>query len=131
MQTNKKIPNRLTQLKFIKEKAQSRAKGIHTICPTGWTVCVEAWAAFISNYSYLVELWELALLNFNLESDTHAKVLGAKSMMQSFNFLFGTHLNKRVLVQTDILAKRLQGYTVSAAEGAAFAKLVREQLAEE
>ena len=41
------------------------------------------------------------------------------------------HLNKRVLMQTDILAKRLQGYTVSAAEGAAFAKLVREQLAEE
>ena len=91
----------------------------------------EACSAIISNYNYLLELWDWSLLNANLESDTRAKILGAKSTMQSFNFLFGTHLNKRVLVQTDILAKRLQGYTVSAAEGAAFAKLVREQLAEE
>ena len=91
----------------------------------------EACSAIISNYNYLLELWDWSLLNANLESDTRAKILGAKSTMQSFNFLFGTHLNKRVLMQTDILAKRLQGYTVSAVQGAAFAKLVREQLAEE
>jgi hypothetical protein len=127
----KKSPKRETQLKNIKEKAKSQAKGIHTVCPTRWTVRGEACAAIISNYEYLVELWEWSLSSGNPDSDTRAKILGAQSAMQSFSFLFGTHLNKRVLVRTDVLAKNLQGFTVSAAEGAEYAKVVKEQLADE
>ena len=43
--------------------------------------------------------------------------------MKTFSFLFGI-LNKRILQRTDILAKKLQGYDVSAAEGLDMANTV-------
>ena len=57
----KKSPKRETELNNIKKKAKSQAKGIHTICPTRWTVRGEACAAIISNYQFLLDLWEWSL----------------------------------------------------------------------
>ena len=53
--------------------------------------------------------------------------------MNKFSFLFGVHLNKRLLIRTDsdMLAKNLQGVKVSAAEGAEYAQTVQKQLREE
>ena len=129
----KKSPKRETHLNCIKEKVKSKAKGIHTICPTRWTVRGEACAAIIANYTYLYELWEWSLgqthdSKSKPDSETCAKILGAQASMKSFKFLFGTHLNKRILERTDILSKCLQGYDVSAAEGAEMANIVKQKL---
>ena len=129
----KRSPKKEAQLNSIKEKAGSKAKGIHTVCPTRWTVRREACTAIISNYTYLNELWDESLglgpNNKNKpDSDTRAKILGAQTSMKSFKFLFGIHLNKRVLERTDMLAKRLQGYDVSAAEGAEMARTMKLEL---
>jgi hypothetical protein len=84
----KKSPKRETHLECIKEKANSKAKGIHTVCPTRWTVRGEACAA-IANYTYLYEPWEWSLglapdSKSKPDSEMCAKILGA-------------HLNKRIL----------------------------------
>ena len=45
------------------------------------------------------------------------RIIGARSNMQNFNFLFGSLLGKIILKQTDNLSKTLQNPHLSAAEG--------------
>ena len=53
-----------------------------------------------------------------------AKILGAKSAMKKFSFLFGIHPHKILLMRKDMIAKNLQGFKISAVEGAEYAKFV-------
>ena len=41
------------------------------------------------------------------------------------------HLNKRLLIRTGMIAKNLQSFKVSAAEGAEYENIVEKQLREE
>ena len=103
----KKSPKRETRLNIIKEAVGSKDKGIHTICPTRWTVRGEACAAIIDNHPYLMQLWE-ETLDGKIDSEMQAKIIGAQTTMETFNFLFSCSLNIRILCQIDQLSKRLK-----------------------
>ena len=109
----KKSPQRNTKLNTIRE---NEAKSIHKLCPTQWTVRGEALEAIVENHNELMELWEWSLEHVKL-TEMRGRILGAKSKMNTFDFLFGCLLGKIILKQTDNLSKSLQSPTLSAAEG--------------
>ena len=47
-----------TRLVQIRNSTKNKSKGIHTLCPTRWTVLGDALAAFIDNYTELKDLWD-------------------------------------------------------------------------
>lgn len=54
-----------------------------------WTVKAETLGSIIKNYSYLISLWEELLEGQQVDGDTRSRVLGLKSGMERFEFLFG------------------------------------------
>ena len=54
----KKSPKRNTRLDQIRNSTKNESKGIHTLCPTRWTVRGDALAVFIDNYTELMDLWD-------------------------------------------------------------------------
>ena len=112
----KDSPKKETLLKEIREESANSHKGIHTFCPTRWTVRGETLASLINNHKELMELWEKTL-ETSLNTEMKARVLGAQSAMRKFNFLFCCILGKKVLSSTDNLSRALQSPKISAVDG--------------
>jgi hypothetical protein len=123
----KKSPQRETKLKHLKEQTANVSKGVHSFCPTRWTVRGDACAAMINNHSELVELWDWSLEKVK-EPKLRARVSAAKSTMQTHKFIFGCMLCVDILKRTDMLSKALQNGEISAAEGQSLAYAVLEDL---
>ena len=60
-------------------------------------------------------LGDLSLQNVK-DPEMKGRIIGARSNMQNFNFLFGSRLGKIILKQTDNFSKTLQNPDLSAAE---------------
>jgi hypothetical protein len=92
--------------------------GLRTFCHTRWTVRGDALESVVANYTSLFELWEESLDSpVRLDPDVKARIIGVKTMMQTFNFLYGLKLTETVLKITDNLSRTLQHTSLSAAEG--------------
>ena len=89
--------------------------GIRSFCPTRWTVRATSIASIIENYEPLNMLWDQCLEEA-LDPDIRGRIIGIKSQMKIFDFLFGLHISKRILSLTDNLSKSLQKSTISASE---------------
>ena len=71
----------------------------------------------MTNYNSLLELWEESLESaVRLEPDVKARIIGVKTVMQDFTFLYGLKLSETVLKLTDNLSKTPQQTSLSAAE---------------
>ena len=112
----KDSPKKETLLKEIREESANSHKGIHTFCPTRWTVRGETLASLINNHKEFMEMWEKTL-ETSLNTEMKARVLGAQSAMRKFNFLFCCILGKKVLSSTDNLSRVLPSPKISAVDG--------------
>ena len=54
----------------IQNSTKNESKWIHTLCLTRWTIRGDALAAFIDNYTELLDLWDWSL---QATSDTEMK----------------------------------------------------------
>jgi len=117
----KKSLQRNTKLHELRETSANSAKSVHAFCPRRWTVRGEVLESIVENHDELMDLWDWSL---SVVKDTEMKgrIIGAKSNMTSFEFLFGCSLGKLILKQTDNLSRTLQDPTLSAAQGQSVAK---------
>ena len=103
----KKSPQRDTKLEKIRSETNNDSRGVHDLCPTRWTVHVEALAATLNNHSELIDLWDWSLTILT-DREMKARIRGVQAMMSSFDFFFGCSLGERLLKQTDNLSTALQ-----------------------
>ena len=126
----KKSPQRNTKLDELRERRKNSAKSVHAFCPTRWTVRGEVLESIIENHDQLMDLWDWSLTVVK-DSEMKGRIIGAKSNMKSFDFLFGCSLGQLILKQTDNLSRTLQDPTLSAAQGQAVAEDVATTLAKD
>ena len=112
----KKSPKRDTHLKMLRDLTENENKSVHAFCPTRWTIRGESCQSMIENYGELMELWLWSLDNVK-DTEMKARIRGVQSYTGEFKFLFGCHLGKIILVQTDNLSRTLQDARCTAAEG--------------
>ena len=70
--------------------------GIQALCPTRWTVRGDAIESIIKHYITLNQLWE-ECLETRLDPDIKSRIIGVRAQMDTFNILFGLHLNTKIL----------------------------------
>ena len=75
----------------------------------------------------LLSLWE-ECKDSKLDSETRIRIIGVKTQMLTFEFLFGVSLGAVILTHSDNLSKTLQHVSLSAAEGQHIAKLALQVL---
>ena len=63
-----------------------------------------------------------------LDTETHARIVGCQSQMESFSFFFGLLLSHRLYILTDNLSKTLQKEKMSAVKGQRLANLTVQTL---
>ncbi len=122
-----KSPQRDTKLTELREKFKNESKGVHSFCPTRWTVRGETLKSINDNHDELLELWTWSL---SVLKDTamKARITGVSTVMKKFSFYFGCCLGVCLLRQTDNLSKTLQDPRLSAVEGQAVATKVLDTL---
>ena len=84
----KKSPQRNTKLDKIRAETQNESRGVHTSCPTRWTVRGESLEAVLNNY---MELWEWSL-DICKDTEMKARIRGVQGMMTTFPFVLWVHL---------------------------------------
>ena len=102
----KKSPKHETHLKKLRHLSENETRSIQSFCPTRWTIRGQSCQALIDNYEELMELWEWSLDNVQ-ETEMKARIRGVQSYMQQLKFLFGCHVGKMILKDTDNLSKAL------------------------
>ena len=122
-----KSPQRDTKLTDLREKSKNESKGVHSFCPTRWTVRGETLKSITNNHQELLDLWEWSLSVLK-DTEMKARIIGVNSVMKKFSFFFGCCLGECLIRQTDNLSKTLQDPRLSAAEGQAIAANVIETL---
>ena len=120
-------PKREAMLSQLKEEMGSDAPGVRTLCPTRWTVLAESLYSILANYDHILLLWETGVHETS-NTDMKARILGVRSQMQSFNFLFCIVLSEMILQHTDKLSKTLQQPNLSSIEGHDIAMLTVKTL---
>ena len=85
----------------------SDTPGVRTLCPTRWTVRAESLSSILANYDHILLLWETGVHETS-NTEMKARILGVRSQMQSFNFLFCIVLSDMILRHTDKLSNTLQ-----------------------
>lgn len=108
-------PRRDTILEQLTEMAPD-TPGFRVLCPTQWTVRALSLNSVLENYSVLQSLWETCY-ECTKDSKIRSRIIGVKTQMQSFDFLFGVSLGYEILRHTDKLSRTLQKKDLSAAEG--------------
>ena len=120
----------LERIRFSNQDDDSTV-GIRTFCHTRWTVRGDAIESILINYHSLCVLWEECLDSpVRLEPDVKARIIGIKTVMTTFNFLFGLKICEHILKQTDNLSRALQKSSLSAAEAQHIASLTVSTRAE-
>jgi len=76
------------------------------------------------------KLWEHAI-STSADTEMKVRIIRAQSTMQKFSFLFGCHLGKRLLLQTDNPSMTLQSPELCAAEAHHIAQVVVASLKKE
>ena len=122
-----KSPQRNTKLTDLRGKFENESKGVHSFCPTRWTVRGETLKSVTDNHEELLELWTWSLWVLK-DTAMKARIIGVSTVMKKFSFYFGCCLGVCLLRQTDNLSKTLQDPRLSAAEGQAVAAKVLETL---
>ena len=120
-------PKREAMLSQLKEEMGSDAPGVRTLCPTRWTVRAESLYSILANYDHILLLWETGVHETS-NTEMKARILGVRSQMQSFNFLFCIVLSEMILRHTDKLSKTLQQPNLSSIEGHDIAMLTVKTL---
>ena len=69
--------------------------GIQALRPTRWTVGGDAIESIIKLYITLNQLWE-ECLETRLDPDIKSRIIGVRAQMDTFNILFGLHLNMKI-----------------------------------
>ena len=102
-----KSPQRNTKLTDLCGKFENESKGVHSFCPSCWTVRGETLKSVTNNHKELLELWTWSL---SVLKDTamKARIIGVSTLMKKFSFYFGCCLGVCLLRQTDNLSKTLQ-----------------------
>ena len=83
------------------------------MCPTRWTVRGNGFAAFIDNYTELMDLWDWSLQATSVR-EMKARLQSVKAVMSTFQFLFSCSFGKITLKQI-VSGKNLQNPPISAA----------------
>ena len=105
------------KIRAAQEDENQSPVGLRAFCHTRWTVRGDSLESILVNYNSLLELWEESLESaVRLEPDVKARIIGVKTLMQDFSFLYGLKLSETVLKLTDNLSKTLQQTSLSAAE---------------
>ena len=94
----------------------------HTLCPTRWTVRASSLQSVMDNYNVFMELWTEAA-DIAKDSETRARLIGVKTVMLDFDYLFGVVLGQRILQHTDKLSKTSQNPWLTASEAQEIAEL--------
>ena len=118
----KKSPKRDVIFHKVKNEIACDSPGIRLLAPTRWTVRATALTSISENYTALRETWALAK-QASSDSEMRARIGGVAKQMESFDFIFGVELGRKVLNMADNLSKALQGATVSASEGQTLMKM--------
>lgn len=87
----------------------------------------ESLLSILNNYSVVQVEWE-ECLESRLQPEIRARIIGVKTQMQKFDYVFGVVLGERIPKHTDNLSKTLQHKHLSAAEGQAAAELTVKTL---
>ncbi|WAQ94137.1 hypothetical protein MAR_006608 [Mya arenaria] len=110
------LPKCEGQFEKLRKEMSPYTPGFRVLCPTRWTVTAECLKSVLDNYSILQKLWDTT---YETTKDTETKVhiVGVKSQMASFDFLYGVTLGYKLLKHSDNLSKALQHKDMSASEG--------------
>lgn len=122
-------PRRDTILEQLKRDMAPDTPGFRVLCPTRWTVRALSLNSVLGNYSVLQSLWETCY-ECTKDSEIRSRIIGVKTQMQSFDFLFGVSLGYEILRHTDNLSRTLQKKDLSAAEGQHITELSLTTLSE-
>ena len=76
------------------------------LCVTRWTVRETTFKKVLTNYSQLMELWEICLRE-NLERETRSHIIGCQDQMKLFKLFYSMHLSYK-LSSTIIYQKLLK-----------------------
>ena len=123
----KKSPRRDAILNQLKLDVTYPSPGIRTLCPTRWTTNAECLGRIITNHDLLYQVWKEAL-EYVKETDMRSRIIGVKTCMRTFDFLFGIMLGELLLRHSDNLSKTLQSPHMSAAEGQKIAAMTVKTL---
>ena len=114
-------PQRDTHLRKIRKETENEDAGVHAFCPTRWTVRGKTLDALLNNHKELLDLWDWSLSVLK-DTEMKARVIGVRTMMSKFDFLFGCTVGKTLLNQTYNLSQTLQNPKLSALEAQTIAR---------
>ena len=109
----KKSTRRDALLQKLKEQMPNDSPGIRVLCPTRWTVRVQALHRILANYEVLRILWDESL-EIVKDTEMRSQIQGISSCMKSFDFFFGVSLGELLLNHSDNLSKTLKLTSMSA-----------------
>jgi len=95
------------KIRAAKKNDNQSPVGLRTFCHTRWTVRGDSLESVVANYNSLLQLWEESLESGRFEPDVKARIIGVKTVMQNFRFLYGLKLSETVMKLTDHLSKTL------------------------
>ena len=95
-------PQRETHFKKVREESKNENAGVH--------------------HDELMELWKWSL-SVTKDTAMRGRIIGAKTTMKTFEFLFGCAIGKTLLTQTDHLSGKRQDSKLSSLEAQSFANL--------
>ncbi len=98
---------------------------MRVLCPTRWTVRVDALASITNNFKALMLTWE-ETAKVVKDTDTKCRIYGVSKIMNSFDYIFGNILGEMLLKHSDNLSSTLQHKSLPAAEGQKIAHMTLE-----
>ena len=84
----KKSPKRDGKLQKIRKDISLEYPGFRVISPTRWTVRAESMKSIFNNWVALQQVWDKSL-DGNLEPEIKGRIIGVKSQMNIFDYLYG------------------------------------------
>ena len=112
----KKSPKRESIFKKFKNVVTAGSPGLRILCPTRWTVRAEALTSISENYTTLQMTWDVAK-EATKDTEMRARIGGIALQMDTFDFVYGVELGRKLLNIVDNLSRSLQSSTISACEG--------------
>ncbi|WAR05842.1 ZMYM1-like protein, partial [Mya arenaria] len=93
-------PKRDGQFEKLRKEMSPDTPGFRVLCPTRWTVRAECLKSVLDNYSVLQKLWDTTY-ETTKDTETRARIVGVKSQMAAFDFLYGVTLGYELLKHSD------------------------------
>ena len=109
----------------LKEEMTSHVPGLHTLCPTCWTVRAASLESILQNCPTLFATWEEAA-EVAKQPDVKARINGVAAQMKEFKFFYCLMLAERLLKHCDNLSKTIQATSMPAVEARRLSELCIE-----